>query len=106
MVKQKITAAPRSFVLVSTSNVSELSGLYHRANALGAQNPLHFMSVFDDRHSLQIWTEDPPRGFLRPGTIVTEGGRFSAVRALCHNKFLSLSGAILPQTVSFYKMSG
>jgi hypothetical protein len=120
-------------VLKKIGIVSVLGGLYHRANALGAQHALHFAPVFDDRYGLQIRTEDPPRGFIRPGTIVTEGGRLTAVCALCHHNILSwtakrdrrprpfsclgcpsrfrkyqnhLSGAILPQTVSFYKISG
>lgn len=64
-------------------------GLYHCADALGAQHSLDLVPILDDRHGLQVRAEDPPRGFIRPGTIVTKGGRFPAIRALCHNTILS-----------------
>jgi hypothetical protein len=64
-------------------------GLYQGADTLGAQHALDLLPILDDRHGLQIGAEDPPGGLLRPGTIVTKGGRFPAIRALCHMMILS-----------------
>lgn len=83
-LKRKIPA--HAAILEDVFKIKELlTGLYHRADALGAQSLADLTPTFIHADSLQIRFKGPQSSLLGPGTIPTKRCFLTATFALCHN---------------------
>ncbi len=61
-----------------------LSALYHRPDALRAQNLANLSPIFHHQHLLQVGAEGAVCGAEGEAPIMTENRRLAALFALCH----------------------
>ena len=74
---------------------NRLGRLGQCADALGAQRLLHFVTVLDDRHLLQVGMKRTIGGPIGERNVVTKGSGLTTMSAFCH--FLDfLSNQIIP----------
>lgn len=69
--------------------MKRLNALYHRSNALGAENFMDLMTPQHNRYFLQIGMKCPIRCTQRMTPVMTKSRYFPAVFALSHFRILS-----------------
>lgn len=83
VIKQKSRPQPRFFNKV---HQKDLSGLYHRSDASGAQSHANLPAVFHHGHLLQVRVKSPVGGTHRETAAMTKRGGFATRLTFCHDR--------------------